>query len=319
MAGASQKLRKRVTKLLLPALRVCSPEFAGRTLQGLGRLELVSPGGEQMYVSALERWERELETRWDIGQEARRMAGYRLRFLSRDYVLDGLSDARFEHMIKVAGAEHLEAAQQAGRGAILLMNHYGSQMVPSHWLLRSGYPFRIYMERPNSISKYLARRFAEEGPLGQAGLFISRREASTADSAASVMKAGQILKQGMLLGIAGDVRWQGSSTAPARFLGVEQSFTATWVLLAKMTKAPVIPTFCRMLSDGRFELSFLQGQELATGGDPRSQLARAVQDFLRLVEDRIRLDPANAVEYLAWPELLARPPARPDGEVTRAA
>ena len=304
---------------MLPALRAWSPEFAGRTLQGLGRLELVAPGGSQIYASALKRWERELETNWDIGREARTMAGYRLRFLSRDYVLDGLSDARFKHMIKVTGAEHLEAAKQAGRGAILLMNHYGSQMVPSHWLLRSGYPFRIYMERPNSISKFLTRRFAEEGPLGQAGLFISRREASTADSAASVMKAGQILKQGMLLGIAGDVRWQGSSTAPAQFLGVEQSFTATWVLLAKMTKSPVIPTFCRMLSDGRFELTFLPAQGLPVGGDPRSQLARAVQDFLKLVEDQIRVDPANAVEYLAWPELVFGPPARPDGSVTRAA
>ncbi len=312
MAGARVKLRKHIARLLTPPLRSLSPALAGRSLHRLGRLDRFRPGTHRSLVAALERWQEALGTSWNLDAQARALAGNRFRFLARDYALDGLPLRVFDDTVRATGRDHLESALQQGKGVLLLLNHYGSQMIPSHWMLRQGYPYRVYMERPNSISNYLARRFAEEGPLGQASLFISRREDDTAGSAASVMKAAQMVKRGMILGIAGDVRWTGSSTAPARFLGVEQSFTATWVILTRLTQAPIVPTFCRMLPDGRFELSFLPSLDLPSTNASRDKLAPAVQLSLALVEDHIRLDPSNAVEYLGWPEIFKPLPASPD-------
>ena len=58
--------------------------------------------------------------------------------------------------------------------------------------------------------------------------------------------------------IAGDVRWQGDAhTAPGQFLGSTYLFSTTWVVLAAMTAAPVVPVFCRPDGRGRYLLEFL--------------------------------------------------------------
>ena len=111
------------------------------------------------------------------------------------------------------------------------------------------------MERPRHISRYLAQHFDTSGPLGQDKLFISR-QGVPGDSASSILRAARAIKAGMLLYLAGDVRWTGQLTEPAHFLGRTMRFSTTWVVLAAMTEAPVVVVFCRMEPDGRYHIEF---------------------------------------------------------------
>ena len=153
------------------------------------------------------------------------------------------------------GARHLDAAFGQGRGCIVLASHFGAHLLPAHWLFREDFPVRFYMERPRHISRYLSRHFETEGPLGQDKLFISR-QGVPADSASSILRAARTLKAGMLLYLAGDVRWTGQLTEQAEFLGRTMRFSTTWVVLAAMTEAPVVMVFCRMEPDGRYHIEF---------------------------------------------------------------
>ncbi len=142
-----------------------------------------------------------------------------------------------------------------GRGCLVLANHFGAHLLPAHWLFRENFPVRFYMERPRHISRYMARNFRTDGPLGQDKLFISR-QGVPADSASSILRAARALKAGMLLYLAGDVRWTGKLTEEAEFLGRMMRFSTTWVVLAAMTEVPVVMVFCRMEPDGRYHIEF---------------------------------------------------------------
>jgi KDO2-lipid IV(A) lauroyltransferase len=298
------KLRKKLA-VRTALLRAVSPWAASGLQAWLGEVGYALAGAEnrQRFLRPLARWKAVLDADWDLDRTAHAMAGCELRWLTRDLVLDGISTSRFDRLVRVRGREHLDAAREAGQGVILLLSHYGSHMLPAHWAVRAGLPFRVYMERPHTISKLLARHFDQGGERGQADLFISRREAGAAESARSILRAVQILKAGMILGIAGDVRWTGAHTASAQFLGSEQSFTSTWVALAGMTGAPAVPTFAHMDSDGGFTLEFEPPMTVRRGSDPTLH----VQGFLRCVEARLKSDPAGAVEYISWPELVEGP------------
>lgn len=299
------KLRKKLA-VRTAALRSLSPWAASSAQASLGILgySLTSRAGRERILRPLARWRESLGADWDLEATAREMAGREMRWLTRDVVLDGASDATFGRMVRVRGRENLDAARKSGRGVILLLSHFGSHMLPAHWAVRTGLPFRVYMERPHTISRLLAHHFDQGGERGQADLFISRRDAGTAESARSVLRAVQILKADMVLGIAGDVRWTGAHTARAEFLGVEQSFTSTWIALAQMTGAAVVPTFAAIDPDGGFTLDLEAAMPVPRGVDP----AQHVQTFLRRVEARVKADPASAIEYLSWTAPIESPP-----------
>lgn len=202
-------------------------------------------------------------------------------------------------MFEVVGRENLDQALSKGRGVVLLGNHFGSHMMPPHWLLRNGYQARLYMERPRHTSKYLASHFNSEGALGQRQLFISRR-ANTTESAGSIVRAVRVLGSGCILFIANDVRWTGNYAVPGTFLGREYQFSATWVVLAAMSKAPVVPVFCHVRPDGGFRLEFLPEYTVPPQVLRPNQTIPWVQEALNLVEGRVGADPANSNDYFFW-------------------
>jgi KDO2-lipid IV(A) lauroyltransferase len=303
MGGRAQKLRKKLVRSLVSPLRVVSARQASAMLDRVGQMDhRLQPAAADPFRAALRRWQEALGTRWEIDALARQFAGNFYRWLSRDLVFDGRGDSEVLDLFRVEGLEHLEAARAEGRGVMLLTSHYGSQMVPAHWAMRRGHAVRMYMERPNSISRYLARGFDDASPLGQAKLFISRREVSAAESASSVMRAVQVLRAGMVLYLAGDVRWSGSSTVAGGFLGMRPSFTATWIQIAALSGAPIVRVYCRMEPGGGFAMRFDPPTHLDRRDARPERVADRVQEFLARVEDAVRDDPTNAIEYLSWVE-----------------
>jgi hypothetical protein len=296
-----QKLRKRLVRLLLPPLRAISPRVAARGLAAIGKAEhALLPGHRIRHEAAVREWAAHFGCGWDVRRIGRELAGNEVRWQSRDLLLDGLEPNRLNPLVRVSGRDRLDQALAQGRGVVLLANHYGSHLVPSHWLLKQGYDLRLYMERPHHVSRFLTRHFAsDDGPLGQSRLLISRRS-GPAESAGSILRAVKVLRAGMILCLAGDVRWSGPNTAPATFLGREHTFTATWVVLAALTGAPVVPVFCVMKPDGSFELDFRESYHIPSDVVAKGDVPHYVRNCLEQVEAQLRDDPANGNEYVRW-------------------
>ncbi len=295
-------LQRYALKVLMPLLKRVPASASATVIDGLGWINYkLVPGNRAIYEGAVRRGSEELGEDWDERIVARRLASGLVHWRSRDRLLDGLDDAEALRRFEVLGRDHLDRAYAHRRGVILLGNHFGSHLHPSHWLYREDYPLRLFMERPRNVSRYMTSQFGTGGPLGQERLFISRRSTPT-EAAGSILRAMKILNAGMILQIAGDVRWQGTHTAPASFLGSTYLFSTTWVVLAAMTGSPVVPVFCRPDGRGRYVLEFLPAFRVPAETTRNGQEAHYVQRALDTVADQVRLHPDQSNDYFSWPK-----------------
>jgi lauroyl/myristoyl acyltransferase len=251
------------------------------------------------FQDAVARARESLGCSWDVPTVSLELAGNQVRWRTRDLLLDGVPDRRARRAFEIHGREHLDESRARGKGVIILACHYGAHLLPAHWLFRENYPLRFFMERPRHISKYMARQFETDGPLGQDKLFISRK-GDPAGSAGSILRAGRILNAGMLVYLAGDVRWSGPHTAAARFLGREHRFSTTWVSLAAMTGAPVVAVFCHMRTDGIYQVEFQPPMHIPNDAVKSGQAGYWVQTYLQRLEEQVRSHPSNSNEYFFW-------------------
>jgi lauroyl/myristoyl acyltransferase len=293
-------VHKVVLKAVLPVLRRLPHRVSVALLGAMGRLDLLLvPKQGAMYEAAVADAGRRLGCDWDAKAVSRRLARQTYRWRTRDFLLDGHPDRQVARWFKVIGREHLDAAVAQGKGVVLLANHFGSHLLTSHWLFRQRYPLRWFSEKPRNVSKFMARAFATDGPLGQTKMFISRRS-TPADAASSILRASKALNAGMIVKVACDVRWCGQHTARASFLGHEVTFSKTWVNLAAMTGAAVVPVFCHADDDGTYHLEFLAPYHVPKDVPRTGQDAWWVQSALNVVEERVRHYPEQSNDYFFW-------------------
>ncbi len=296
------KYRRLMLQLLFPVLKQLPADAAARMVSRIGEIEYsLVPTLRHRFQETLNRAADHLDASWDANLVGRQLAGNQVRWRARDLLVDGRSEADFERVVRVDGAEHLQNAHALNKGVILLGNHFGAHLMPAHWAARKGYPLRLFMERPHHVSRILSREFDTVGPLGQKELFISRRS-DPADSARSVLRAARVLKSGYVIFIAGDVRWNDKHTASVEFLGRPCRISTTWVTLAALSGAAVVPTFCHMDVNGTHELSFLPAFHVASKAMAQGLAEPLVRNFLAEIERRIKIDPANSNDYLFWSE-----------------
>lgn len=302
MAVSFANLPKFLVKNLLPALRALPPRAAIQIVSGLGRLEYaLNWPRRRKYNAAVRRAAAHLGEPWDPTRTGRDLAANQFRWRARDLLLDGLDDRQVAPFFHVSGEAHLQSAFARGGGVILLFNHFGAFLMPAHWIVRRGYPLRWFTERPRQISKLVSRDFGDDGPLGQRRLFISRRLTAREGSIA-IRRAVRILQAGMIVQIAGDVRWTGTRNAEGLLLGRRYRFTTTWITLAAITGAPVVPVYGVMKPDGSCALEFLESFEVPADAMKTDEAARLVQRNLDQIEERIRRHPDNSLDYLFWSE-----------------
>jgi KDO2-lipid IV(A) lauroyltransferase len=293
-------IRKGFLKVFLPIFRALPLPVASRLVSGIGRMEYrLRPSLRRTFHDAVVQGQSILKCRWETDAVSRELAGNHILWRTRDLLLDGVSDERAQKMFTVTGKGHVDTAIGQGRGCIVLANHFGAHLLPAHWLFRQRLPVRFYMERPRHISRFMARHFQTTGPLGQDKLFISR-QGVPADSASSILRAARALKAGMLLYLAGDVRWTGRLTERASFLGREMRFSTTWVTLAAMTEAPVVMVFCRMEADGRYHIEFHPAFYVPKDAPEQGKTPEWARHFLAILEDEVRRYPSNSNDYFFW-------------------
>lgn len=275
--------------------------MATHLVAGIGRFEYrMNRGLRASFDAAVTRGGKTLRRDWDAAAVGRQLAGNHILWRTRDLLLDGASSQRALEAFEVQGREHLDAALALGKGCVVLTSHFGAHMLPAHWMYRLDYPLRLYMERPRSVSRFMASRFDHDGEFSQDKLFISRKSDPT-DSAGSILRAVRVLRSGMALFMAGDVRWSGQLTAEARFMGRDLRFSTTWITLAAMSRAPVVAVFCRVGDDGRYHMEFRPHFLVPIDAQKEERAREYVQRFLDQLEDQVRLHPANSNEYFFWP------------------
>ncbi|MFI5461384.1 MAG: lysophospholipid acyltransferase family protein [Isosphaerales bacterium] len=295
-------IRKRFLKAVLPMIRTLPLPVASRFVSGIGRMEYrLNQGLRQTFDDAVAHGRSVLDCQWDIHEVSRELAGNHVLWRTRDLLLDGVADQRARSMFTVNGREHIDAAYGLGQGCIVLANHFGAHLLPAHWLFREGFPVRFFMERPRHISRFMSRHFDTDGPLGQDKLFISR-QGVPADSAGSILRAARAIKAGLLLYLAGDVRWTGRLTESARFLGRTMRFSTTWIVLAAMTEAPIVMAFGRMEPDGRYHIEFHPAFTIPKDAPEPGKTRDWLRHFLEILEDQVRRYPSNSNDYFFWGE-----------------
>jgi lauroyl/myristoyl acyltransferase len=293
-------VHKVVLQVVLPVLQRLPYRFSHWFLSTMGRLDLiVVPTQTPAYEAAVARAAERIGCTWDVRTVSRKLARQTYRWRSRDLLLDGRSDRWVNALFHVSGREGLDHALAQGRGVILLANHFGSHVLMTHWLFRQGYPLRWFGERPRNVSHFLAEQFQTAGPLGQSDLFVSR-SATTAGAASAICHATRILRAGLILKVACDVRWQDPKSVPASFLGRREFYSTTWVTLAALTGASVVPTFCRMNEDGTFALEFREPFVVPREARTEQHAERLVQQVLSLLEAEVKRFPEQSNDYFFW-------------------
>ena len=94
--------------------------------------------------------------------------------------------------------------------------------------------------------------------------------------------------------MACDVRWPDAKASRMTFLGREEPFSTTWVNLAALTGAAVVPAFCRMDDDGAFHLDLLDPVHVPRDARRAEDAAPWVRRALDLLERRSGSIPSRA-------------------------
>jgi lauroyl/myristoyl acyltransferase len=247
-----------------------------------------------------------IETIWPL------LAANLARFRARDYLLDRQPDLTVLERFEVRGYDRLGVALARGTGAILVGSHLGAHIAGVHWLYRRGVPLRLLVQRPRHVSGELDRRFDVGGAHSQAEMFL-RRDMSPSVAVERLFRARAALREGLAVYLNGDIPWTGPNTCTGSLLGRRQRLLAIWTELAVLTGAPVFFVFCTHQPRGRFVLELEEIGRLRPGDE-----VAAVSHYLRQLEARIAMRPADAVAYLTWPCYQA-PPAALSGTSERIA
>jgi lauroyl/myristoyl acyltransferase len=290
--------------ILIPVLRGLGPARCDAALAGLGRaIGAAWLPRRREHVAALERVGHALGAGWDPEVLRPGLAAGTIRFLARDYPLDGADAAAIRDRFEVRGFEALEAALEGNRGAIVVGSHLGGHIAALHGLYGRGVPLRLLVQRPGHVSAELNRRFdRSDVPYPQSGFFL-RRDLSPVLAVERILRARSALRDGLAVYLTGDIPWDGPNSRPGRLLGQARRFLSVWADLAVQTRVPVFLVFCNHRPGGRYTLTIEPPWALARGDEPS-----AVVRYLDRLERAIAANPGDAVAHLLWP--CYGPPAR---------
>ena len=233
----------------------------------------------------------------EISQE---LAGNQILWRTRDMLLDGVSDKRAEEMLLVSGREHLDAALARKKGCMVLTSHFGAHMLPAHWMYRKDYPVRLYMERPRNISRYMTRRFGSDGALSQDKLFISPRGNRPMPPARYSERRGAQERNGALPG--GRCALVGPDDRGGEIPGADVTVFDDLDSPRVDGGSTVVIVYCRIGPDRRYHIEFHPPFEVPRDVEQDGQTGYWVQHFIDILQEQIRLHPANSNDYLFWCE-----------------
>lgn len=175
--------------------------------------------------------------------------------------------------LSVTGLTHLHAAQQPGKGVILCVFHT-VHMEAMGLLAGSLFPVHpVYRPQDNPLLEWVTARHRSRHTAGA----IPNRE---------VRRMLTTLRQGGILWLSPDQRHRAGGL-PVPFFGHDALTHPSIARMARSSGAAVVPLFCHLDAQGRFQLRLLPALQDFPGSDDRQALTRLMQ----LLETDIALAP----------------------------
>lgn len=192
--------------------------------------------------------------------------------------LPDMSGEEIRSLITIDGAEHLDAALAAGRGAVLLTGHIGNWELGGTALAVMGYPMTaIAKPQENTTLNQLLMRIREAHGMSILPLSDVRGCIST-------------LRQNGFLAILGDVNAKNPG-AFIQFFGRPAATYTGAAYLALVTGAPIIPLFDERLSDYTHHIQVHAPIPVSTTGDRRHDLLVTTMRAQYVIQEEIRRRP----------------------------
>ncbi len=149
------------------------------------------------------------------------------------------SDKRLAKLTEIEGLEHLDAAIERGKGALLLGAHYTTLDISGHLLAtQTNIAIRsMYRQHENPVIEYVMRNGRES----YLDSLIPR------DDIRGLLRT---LKQNKVVWYAPDQQYEGKGSALVPFFGIEAPTNTGTSRIAKMSKTAVIPFISIRKADG---------------------------------------------------------------------
>ncbi|MCB9742039.1 MAG: lysophospholipid acyltransferase family protein [Alphaproteobacteria bacterium] len=231
-----------------------------RTLYPLWRMQYAMAGGSR------EQMAEELRACFGGDPDADVREAYRVAFRVHleELLLGKLDRESWRHYMRFEGQEHLDAALDRGKGAILTLPHAGNIMMMIAAVSFSGYRYTQYAARgmpPEEVAAEhakvmghnrwrLAARLAREGN-------EDRLPANFVTLDTPVRHLYRVLKANEVIGIAYDGRI-GTRFVKVDYLGREALISPGAFRIAASTGAAIVPTFCASPAEGPAICTFME-------------------------------------------------------------
>jgi predicted LPLAT superfamily acyltransferase len=204
--------------------------------------------------------------------------------LDRVYFLRG----EFEHFnVALHEGEILHRQRETAKGCILLGSHLGSfEVLRALGVMQQGLPLKVLMDTAHNenITRFLNT--------------LNREIASMViepDRPDTLLKVKESLDAGFFIGMLGDRISSGDKTTQCQFLGASARFPVGPILLAAMTRFPVILFFGVYRGGNRYEIYFEDfAEDIIVARERRMQDVQPwMQRYVERLEHYARLAPYN--------------------------
>ena len=202
------------------------------------------------------------------------------RYWMESLRLRRLDRAKIEARFSIEGLEHIQAARDAGTGAVLAIPHVGGWDVGGAWFVANGFPLAVVVEplQPPELFEWFAGLRRSFGlkviPLGQgAGTEVLR-----------------CLRNNEVVGLLCD-RDIGGGGVEVEFFGERTTLPGGPATLALRSGAPVLPTAIFFDGPTTHHAIVRPHVDMARTGKFREDVARLTQATARELEGLIRLAP----------------------------
>jgi KDO2-lipid IV(A) lauroyltransferase len=194
--------------------------------------------------------------------------------------MQGRSGEEILSIVEVEGAEHIEEAMKAGRGAVLVTCHMGNWELHGlvHGLLFG--PIGV-VARPLDNPALDARLCALRTQGGNAVLYKSR----------ALAQMIRFLRDGKGVAILIDQNVQEKDGIFVDFFGRKAATTTVASALTVKLGSPLVPCRTELKPDGRYRLVYEKPLPWTPTGDRREDIARLTQDFTDRIETWVRETP----------------------------
>lgn len=226
-------------------------------------------------------------------RDARRLARRGYRHMAM-YLGEFFSAPRYERFhltaqVRVHGAEHLAAAHAGGRGIIVCSAHYSNWELAASTVGYLGYPIRVIAlqhEDPRANELFLRPR--------------RHNGVVTLDVHKEVRMAYRILRENGVVAVMADRDVKGTGV-DVEFFGRRMRFPQGPARMCMSSGAAIVFTFIRRRADRSYDQVFYPPIYPDTSEDRDEAVHRMTQQFARIVEHEVALDPTQyTVFFPIW-------------------